>query len=505
MGSSFMARLPDKIIFEDWLVIIAAICLFLFLLGILFLLQHVRNRARALEAEIARREQVAHELQQRQHEMETLQEITRRISQETDIRQVLASIGDEAIQLLDGSECYLFRLDERELILHIDLARGEHTADTLGLKLKIGEGLTGYAVAHNQPLLVNNAQNDPRAVPIPGTIMQPEEHVIIAPLAFRDRITGAMLVNRHNAAPFNQKNLDLLVGLAQQAATAIEHARLVQELEQHNLMLEHMVTERTAELQRANERLSNLGRLKDEFVSSVSHELRTPITNLKLRQYLLQNTPPDRWPEHLAVAGREIDRLEALVEDLLTLNRLDQDRLSIQCEPVNINTLAEQYGSDRASLAETHNLTLRVLPTPGIPPAYADPNLIGQVLSILLTNAFHYTPAGGTVMLYTQTQEWEHQQWTGFSISDTGPGIPKEEQSHLFERFFRGQVGRNSGRPGTGLGLSIAQAIVTRHQGRIEIVSSGIPGQGTTFIVWLPVNAVTANNDSKAAMHSARP
>jgi signal transduction histidine kinase len=84
-------------------------------------------------------------------------------------------------------------------------------------------------------------------------------------------------------------------------------------------------------------------------------------------------------------------------------------------------------------------------------------------------------------------QRFQGEQWVGFSVADTGPGIPPDEQAQLFSRFFRGMVGRESGMPGTGLGLAIAKQIVDLHAGRIEVASEGVPGRGTTFSVWLPV------------------
>jgi signal transduction histidine kinase len=116
----------------------------------------------------------------------------------------------------------------------------------------------------------------------------------------------------------------------------------------------------------------------------------------------------------------------------------------------------------------------------------ADEGLIGQVLSILLTNAFNYTPADGQVTVSTHSYQSDGKQWAGFRVSDTGPGIAPEDQRHIFERFYRGEAGHASGVPGTGLGLAIAHEIVARHQGRIEVTSDGVPGNGTTFTVWLP-------------------
>ena len=112
--------------------------------------------------------------------------------------------------------------------------------------------------------------------------------------------------------------------------------------------------------------------------------------------------------------------------------------------------------------------------------------MIGQVISILLTNAINYTPAGGSIAMRTLAKDFKGKSWAGFAVSDTGPGISLEEQKHLFERFFRGAAGRTTAAPGTGLGLAIAKEIIEKHHGRIEVQSNGVPGKGTTFLVWLP-------------------
>ncbi len=115
--------------------------------------------------------------------------------------------------------------------------------------------------------------------------------------------------------------------------------------------------------------------------------------------------------------------------------------------------------------------------------------MTGLILSAILTNALNYTPAGGSIRVSTVVEENQDRLWAGFAVSDNGPGIPEEEQERLFERFYRGKVGQSSSRPGTGLGLSIVREIVYRHGGRIIVDSPGIPGKGTTFVVWLPVSA----------------
>ncbi|MCD4686039.1 MAG: GAF domain-containing protein, partial [Anaerolineae bacterium] len=238
-------------------------------------------------------------------------------------------------------------------------------------------------------------------------------------------------------------------------------------------------------IEAANDELRALGQIKDEFVSNVSHELRTPITSLKLRQDLL-DVQPDRMAVHLDVMRRETDRLARTIEDLLQLSRMDQGHSVIALMPVDLNVLARQYATDRAALAEADGLQLQAHDAPGASLVEADEGLLGQALSILLTNALHYTPPGGQVLLRVLVDRDADLPRVGIAVADTGPGIPPDEQEHLFERFFRGTVGRQSGKPGTGLGLAILKGIVDRHGGEVVVDSTGIPGAGATFTIWLP-------------------
>lgn len=249
-------------------------------------------------------------------------------------------------------------------------------------------------------------------------------------------------------------------------------------------LAEQELKRRTLELEAANERLTALSRVKDEFVSNVSHELRTPLTNLKLYVGLL-TTRPERGQAYMLTLKREMERLENMIESLLALSRFDQNRMALPTTQLDLNALVQEYTTDRAALAESKKLTLILTLEPNLPVLWADRNLIGQVISILLTNAINYTPAGGQITLATHQKTTNDGLMAGFRVSDSGPGIPPEEQSQLFSRFFRGQAGRESTISGTGLGLALAKEIVTRYQGYIEVFSEGVPGKGATFQVWL--------------------
>jgi signal transduction histidine kinase len=235
--------------------------------------------------------------------------------------------------------------------------------------------------------------------------------------------------------------------------------------------------------------LKEAERAKDQFVSNVSHELRTPITSLKLNLNLLMRDP-SRQGVYIGRLQREIDRLNDLIEDLLRLSRLEQGSIQLDLKPLDLNRMIGQFVEDRAPLAENRGLAFTSEPDMNIALVEGDAGLLEQALSVLVTNAFNYTPAGGTVTIRTQQKEDDRRRWVGFSVSDTGPGISPHEQPRLFQRFFRGEAGRKSGAPGTGLGLAIAKEIVQRHKGRLELQSDGIQGNGTTFSVWLPVGEI---------------
>jgi PAS domain S-box-containing protein len=306
------------------------------------------------------------------------------------------------------------------------------------------------------------------------------------PLVAQNQLIGSLNLGTAQPNSFTQDHLEIAREVANQLAIALHQAHLNEEIQRHADQLEQRVAERTAELQHANERLKILSHAKDEFVSNVSHELLTPIASLRLYHDLLKRAP-HKTATYLEHLQRETVRLERIVDDLLYLSRLDQGRVAMKQTTIDLNEMASQFVTDRAPLAESRGLHLTFHGAADLPPVQADEGLWSQTLSVLVTNAFNYTPPGGSVEVRTHTHQENGQCWVGLSVSDTGPGIPPEDKPHLFKRFFRGQASHDSGAPGTGLGLAIVKEIVDRHNGRVEVESEGVAGQGATFTVWLPV------------------
>ena len=233
--------------------------------------------------------------------------------------------------------------------------------------------------------------------------------------------------------------------------------------------------------------LKELDRLKSQFVSDVSHELRTPLTNIRLYLDLLSQTEYDqRAATYMETLSRESERLSSLIEDLLSLSRLEADTVPLQMEPVDINRLLAALAKDREKLAAQYGLELRLECEGNLSHVMGDALLLGQLFTNLLTNALNYTPEGGKIVIRTWSQMYVENKWVIIEVSDTGIGIPPVEQSLIFRRFFRGKASKPEAIPGTGLGLAICKEISERHGGKIVVESEGIPGKGSTFTVWLP-------------------
>lgn len=247
------------------------------------------------------------------------------------------------------------------------------------------------------------------------------------------------------------------------------------------------VTERVGAeeaLRSALQRMQEVDSVKDAFVSSVSHELRTPITSIHgYLELLLDDAFGELGSEQrgaVAKVSRNAARLLGLIDDLLTLSRLQEDGLKLTPRVVDLREVVTEACGVVAPAAETGGLGLAIdLPEDPVP-FLGDRDMLERAVVNLVANAVKFTPAGGRVEVGLETCE----AGTTLQVSDTGIGIPAAEQELLFTRFFRSSNAQRQAIPGSGLGLSIAHAVVRQHGGTIRVTSS--EGEGTTFWVDLP-------------------
>ncbi len=251
-------------------------------------------------------------------------------------------------------------------------------------------------------------------------------------------------------------------------------------LQAANRTLERRVEERTAELQKALERVSELSQLKANFVSNISHELRTPLTHIKGYIELLVTESlgsiTDEQRHALQVSQQSTGRLEALIEDLILFSLASRGELSILHENVDLRRLVNLSIKAYAAKAEERGVSLNVIIDENVPLVQADPQKIAWVLNQLLDNGIKFTPSGGRVVVNVKQ---EGENLVIVSVTDTGIGIPANRLEDIFEPFHQldGSSTRRYG--GTGLGLSLVRQIIEAHGSMIEVHS--IEGHGSTF------------------------
>ena len=233
-----------------------------------------------------------------------------------------------------------------------------------------------------------------------------------------------------------------------------------------------------------SEKLETLDQSRNQFVSNASHELKTPLATMKIMiESLIYQPDMDKElrTEFMRDINSEIDRLSAIVSDLLTLVQMDSHNVKLTRENLSIAALVKENAHRLQPIADQkqQHISLSLSDPCDI---YADKSKLNQVIYNLMENAVKYTQAGGQIKVTLQRQGRDAR----LTVADNGPGIPKENLPHIFDRFYRVDKARSREKGGTGLGLSIVHQLVLLHGGAINVESE--EGKGATFIVELPLH-----------------
>jgi signal transduction histidine kinase len=305
---------------------------------------------------------------------------------------------------------------------------------------------------------------------------------ISVPLRARGELIGSLNLGSDHPHAFVQEHIEITGEVADQLAIAIRQSQLHQEL------------------QRANDELRQVDRMKSEFVSNVSHELRTPLTTILGYTELLREAhgvAHNPWEaEGLHTIYGNCQRLLGLVNDLLDVSRLESSKFTISPAPLTPAPLLRQLVEEAQLMAGKKGLKVEADLPDDLPPLMADGPRVAQVLNNLLSNAMKFTPSGGQVQVRGSKVELgsgataaiaglPEGKWLLVSVTDTGIGIPPEELPYLFSRFHRGAEAQRRAIRGTGLGLYVAKAIMEAHGGHIGVESR--VGKGSTFWFALPM------------------
>jgi GAF domain-containing protein len=231
-------------------------------------------------------------------------------------------------------------------------------------------------------------------------------------------------------------------------------------------------------------------RLKSEFVATVSHELRTPMTSIKgYVEVLLMGAAgqlTEQQASFLGVVKTNTERLNILVNDLLDVSRIEAGKVTLSIQPLDLTEIAKEVvqEQERQSLDDEKPMEFNLKLDPDLPRVPGDLERVRQIMANLINNAYNYTHPDGQIDIWIHHVDDEVQT----DIKDNGIGITPEEETRIFERFYRGEDPLVLATAGNGLGLSITKQLIEMHHGRIWMESKGIPGDGSTFYFTLPIH-----------------
>ncbi len=232
-------------------------------------------------------------------------------------------------------------------------------------------------------------------------------------------------------------------------------------------------------------KLKELDKMKSEFFSMMSHELRTPLTSIKEGSGLLLDGTAgpvtDKQSKVLTILSEESGRLIHLVNSLLDISKMEAGMMTYNFMRTSLPPLIQKAMTEIMPLVESQKVRLEAKVKDDLPDLRADPERLLQVLRNLIGNAVKYTPEGGRITVSAMRRDGKVE----VSVADTGPGIPSQELTAIFDKFKQGSQKDTSPFKGTGLGLAIVKHIITSHGGRVWVESN--PGQGSTFFFALPV------------------
>ncbi|MBC3788007.1 signal transduction histidine kinase/CheY-like chemotaxis protein/CHASE3 domain sensor protein [Spirosoma sp. LMG 31448] len=466
-----------------------------------------------------------------------LQDITDASSLTQSILQTLSNYLN-----IPASAFYCFNEDKQELQMNASIA----LPDQVKRSYQLGESLIGQAALGRSMTITNHVPAHYWVIQA-GSGQATPGQIVCMPLWYNQQLKGVLELSSFK--PLDEQALRLLKAIANNIAVAINaadgHAKVMhllqtvqeqkeelsnqqEELQQSNEELlrqaeilqaseeelkvqEEELREINAELKERNrtievarqdilvkaKELETNSKYKSEFLANMSHELRTPLNSVLILARLLADNKSsnltDKQTEYANIIHRSGTDLLDLINDILDLSKIEAGKIDLFIEPVPVSSVARDIGQLFTVVAEEKGVQLVTVVGDGVPASFqTDRQRIGQVIKNLLSNAFKFTPKGGSVTLSFHLEERPGKQSAttqptiAIAVTDTGIGIAPEKQQLIFEAFQQadGSTSRKFG--GTGLGLSISKELIRKLGGELGLQSE--PGKGSTFTIYLPVD-----------------
>jgi signal transduction histidine kinase len=387
---------------------------------------------------------------------------------------ILEIIARRVVSMMRAQQASIMIYDPETGVLQTRASYGLESEFARHARQRLGEGIAGKVAERMEAMLLG-----PR--PQGDEIGQHYKHnrnitsALSLPLRVGDRCVGVLNVNRINhPEPFREHHRETLRMFAEHVGAVIERAEALERLARHN-----------RDLQESNERLAEMNRVKDVFLSTATHELKTPLTAVIAYAELLEHheakLTKERQGEFLRRLRGEARNLLGLIEDILDLSRIETGKMRLEPVPSQVNSLVHAAIETSQATADKFKVQFAEVLDPDLPILELDEVKVRQVVLNLLVNAAKFSPAGSTVRVVSRRDG----DFVVIEVCDQGPGIAAEDAVHIFSLFGQGVRPRNAGAGGLGIGLHLVKRLTELHGGHVGVNSDGT--RGSTFWVRLPV------------------
>ena len=317
---------------------------------------------------------------------------------------------------------------------------------------------------------------------------------LVLPLAQDGKVMGYLCLGDHLTSNYTNRDIKVLNTISNELIIAIQNALAVQEIREFNITLQQRIANATRELRASNAQLRHLDKAKDEFLSMASHQLRTPLTSVKGYISMIMDGDVGRvstdQKKLLGEAFNNSERMVGLINDFLSISRIQTGRFVIEKTPIDLSLVVEQEVNSLRANATARQMELVYERPEDLPIMDIDEGKIRQVIMNFIDNAIYYSHPNTKININLSVAAGEIL----FTVKDTGIGVPKAERDQLFTKFFRATNAKKTRPDGSGVGLFLAKKVVDDHDGKI--IFDSVEGQGSTFGFSLPIKPLVAASDN---------